>query len=270
MAAYYQLLKREELEGGKQVAYYRPSKHAQGAWNEKEQHMGPATGVICAELERFQIREDMRFGRISLDIYGMIYLTDFKITTQCIRPGRTIELIESKFEANGRICIVARAWRMLTEDTRPVKGIEDASMPKAADLPYWNGMSIWGGGYIQSISQHIKKGKHRPGKGQVWISSPLAMVEGQTPSAFVKLMGLVDTMNGVVVRREEFDYMFPNLDLQLHLYRMPEGTWLGMDVQQQFGVDGIGLTSAVLHDEKGSFGHAEQILTLRKMPNPKS
>ncbi|MEG1157701.1 MAG: thioesterase family protein, partial [Acinetobacter sp.] len=31
-----------------------------------------------------------------------------------------------------------------------------------------------------------------------------------------------------------------------------------------YGDDGIGLTSAVLHDEQGPFGRSEQILTLRK------
>ena len=60
--------------------------------------------------------------------------------------------------------------------------------------------------------------------------------------------------------------MFPNVDLQIHLYRLPKGKWLGLDVQQQYGADGIGLTTAVLHDEEGPFGHAEQILTVRKVP----
>ena len=81
-----------------------------------------------------------------------------------------------------------------------------------------------------------------------------------------RLMGLVDTANGIAARVPpgKDSYAFPNLDLQIHMYRRPEGEWLGLDNAVSFGVDGIGLTSTVLHDRSGPFGRAEQILTLRK------
>lgn len=266
MKAYYQLLDRKIQEDGTQTARYQPAIHTQGAWTDKEQHMAPATGVICKELEQFRPREDMQYARISLDIYGRIHFSEFTITTQCIRPGKTIELIESRFEAKGQVCIVARAWRMTTNDTKPVKGLEDSSIPSFKDLPHWQGMSAWTGGYIESVKDHVRIGERRPGKGQMWLTNKLDMVDGQSTSSFVKLMGLVDTMNGVVVRQgDRFDYMFPNLDLQIHFYRMPSGQWLGLDVQQQYGANGIGLTSAVLHDAEGPFGHAEQLLMVRKV-----
>lgn len=268
MSFYYKLLDRELQEDGTQVAYYRPTENPQGAWNDKEQHMAPATGVICAELEYFRPEDNMRYARISLDILGMIHLSDFKITTRCIRPGRTIELIESIFESEGRTCIIARAWRLITEDTSAIAELEDRAIPSYEKLPKWEGMSIWGGGYIKSVSKDIRIGERRPGKGQVWLTNDLDMVEGKPTSSFVKLMGMVDTMNGVVERQDgAFTHMFPNVDLQIHLYRLPKGKWLGLDVQQQYGADGIGLTTAVLHDEEGPFGHAEQILTVRKVPS---
>lgn len=267
MDCYYQLLSREITAERVQVAHYRPTINAQGAWNDHEQHMGPATGAICAELEKFQPRTEMQIGRISLDIYGMIYLDDFTISTKMIRPGRTIELIESTFESKNKTCIVARTWRMIREDTSETEGLEDSVISDPDNLPHWNQMDhTWSGGYIHSVTPHIKIAQRRPGKGIVWISNELEMIDGQPTSGFVKLMGMVDTMNGVVVRQaDDFEYMFPNLDLTIHLYRIPTGKWLGLDVQQQYGANGIGLTSAVLHDENGSFGHAEQILTVRKI-----
>ena len=48
MQAYYHFIKREQLESGVSVAHYQPTKHAQGAWNEHEQHMAPATGLLYA------------------------------------------------------------------------------------------------------------------------------------------------------------------------------------------------------------------------------
>ena len=72
-------------------------------------------------------------------------------------------------------------------------------------------------------------------------------------------------MNGVAVRARPDAVAFPNTDLTVHVFRQPHGEWLGLDVEVAFGPDGVGMTSAVLHDETGPFGRALQILTLRPM-----
>ncbi len=59
--------------------------------------------------------------------------------------------------------------------------------------------------------------------------------------------------------------MFPNVDLSIHLYRQPEGRWVGLDTGVVFGRDGQGLTSTVLHDMHGPVGQAQQILTVRPL-----
>lgn len=269
MTAYYKLMSRTDNDGVS-VARYQSTIHAQGAWNEHEQHMAPATGILCAELEQFNPREEMRIGRISLDIFGLISFGEFDIVTKVIRGGRTIELIESSMIANGKTCIVARAWRMLTSDTTEVHGLEDDHVSHPEDLPNWQGMQSWGGGFIRSITTHASPNR-RAGKGVVWIHTPLEMVEGQKTSDFVRLMGLVDTANGIVPRIQQdnsqggIEWLFPNLDLQIHMHRLPQGEWLGIEAVQQIGTDGIGLTSSVLHDVHGVFGRSEQILTVRKV-----
>ena len=45
MLAYYNFIKREQREDGVNVAHYQPTKHAQGAWNEYEEHMAPSDRV---------------------------------------------------------------------------------------------------------------------------------------------------------------------------------------------------------------------------------
>ena len=267
MSAYYSLLKREPHADGSVTAYYRSNIHAQGAWNPHEQHMAPATGLLCAELEQFQARPEMRIGRVSLDIFGLIAFGEFTITTRMIRAGKTIELIESEMQANGKTCIVARAWKMMTQDTTHIAGLEDHAVEHPENLPIWQGMKDWPGGFIQSTETRCDAEKRRAGKGVVWISNNLDMVEGQQTNDFVHLMGMVDTANGIVSRQQPLKgWAFPNLDLQIHLHRLPQGKWLGIEAVQQFGNDGVGITSAVLHDVHGPFGRSEQILTLRKLP----
>lgn len=264
-------LHERTTEGNTTIARYTANLPSQGAWNEHEQHMAASTGVLSYELENFMPRADMRIGRISLDIWGLIHLGDFTITTRVLRPGRTIELIEAVMDANGKTCIVARAWRMVTSDTSAVAGLEDDKITHPEQLPDWNGMKHWGGGYINSI--YLKSDPdNRQGKGIVWINTDVEMVtengEVKPTSDFVHLLGLVDTANGIVPRiyqPDNIEWLFPNLDLQIHMHRLPEGRWLGLETIQQIGHDGVGLTSSILHDVHGAFGHSEQILTVRQL-----
>src|SRR5690625_2720264 len=112
MTAYYELIDTSMTTDGVRISQYRPTLHAQGAWNEHEQHMGPASGIIAYELERYHPREQMRYARLSFDIFGLIHLEDFTVETRTIRPGRTIELVESVLHSRGRQQIVARAWQI--------------------------------------------------------------------------------------------------------------------------------------------------------------
>ena len=250
MTAYYQLIGRNTDVTGEVTAHYRSTLLAQGAWNEHEQHMAPATGIISAELDQFSPRNDMRIGRISLDILGLIPAGEFSITTKVIRPGKTIELIESEMKAQGKSCIIARTWRMMMQNSHEIKGLEDAHGNAPEHAPVWEGIRQWPGGYIQSIE--ARSHQRRAGKGIVWLRTPHDMVEGEPTSDFVR-------------QEAPFSWGFPNLDLQIHMHRLPQGQWLGLETMQQYGDDGIGLTSSVLHDLSGPFGRSEQILTLRPM-----
>ncbi len=159
-----QLYQTRTAERWRQRCTLSATKHAQGAWNEHEQHMAPATGVLTAELSQFAPQNNMRIARISLDILGLIPLDDFIITTRCIRPGKTIELIESVMSSRGRDCIIARAWRLMTQDTSEIAGLEDQkALHQPDELPVWDDMKGWPGGFIErcvwSLLQIVARAK---------------------------------------------------------------------------------------------------------------
>ena len=114
---YYTLLDRTTTDDIT-TSNYRCNIHCQGAWNDNEQHMAAATGLLAYELEQFKPRSDMRIGRISLDIFGLIHFGDVSVTTHIIRPGRTIELVETTMAANGKTCSVAYANQRHIRDCR--------------------------------------------------------------------------------------------------------------------------------------------------------
>ncbi|MGQ7785861.1 thioesterase family protein [Nesterenkonia sp. K-15-9-6] len=245
---------------------FRSTIHAQGAWNPHEQHMAPATGLLTHALESFQPRDDLRLARLSLDIHGIIHAGEIEVVTRMIRPGRTIELVEAEMIAQGRTAVVARGWRLKTSDTAEVAASEDEAVPGPDLMEPWEGMQVWPGGYIRSLEIRVGE-EHRPGRGLTWLRNPYEMVSGAETSSLVRLLGMVDTANGVAPRVPPGpeSWMFPNVDLQIHLHRTPVGQWLGVQTRQTFGADGVGLTSSVLHDVEGPFGRAEQILTVRPL-----
>jgi hypothetical protein len=251
----------QDLGGGR----FRSSIHAQGAWNAHEQHMAPASGLMADRLERHESRDDMRMARLSYEILGLIPGGEFEIVTTTLRPGRTIELVQAELVAAERVAIRATAWRMITSDTSAVAAVEDGPIPSPEECKPYDGASVWPGGYIRSLEMRVAEG-HRPGAGKVWLRTEHPLTDGKDSSDMARLLGLVDTANGIAARVPpgRDSYAFPNLDLQIHMYRRPEGEWLGLDNAVSFGADGIGLTSTVLHDLSGPFGRAEQILTLRK------
>ncbi|MEO8907419.1 MAG: thioesterase family protein [Microbacteriaceae bacterium] len=250
------------LGGGR----FEATVHTQGAWNPHEQHMAPVSGILTHFLEGFAPRPDLRMARLSFDILGMIPDGEFEIATSMLRPGRTIELVQAELVSGGRVAVRATAWRLQRSDTSAVAAVEDAPMPARDREAPPSAMPEWPGGYIQSIDVYPTV-DHRAGRGTVWLRTRHPLVGGTPFSEFAALIGLVDTSNGIAVRVPPGagGYAFPNVDLQIHLYREPTGHWLGLQNSVTFGSDGIGLTSSVLHDETGPFGRAEQILTLRKL-----
>ncbi|MGV8851582.1 MAG: thioesterase family protein [Rhodoglobus sp.] len=246
--------------------HFESTIHAQGAWNPHEQHMAPVAGILAHVLESFESRPELRIARISFEILGLIPDGEFEVVSTVLRSGRTIELVQAELIANGRVAVRATAWRLQVSDTSAVQGIVDRRFPPVDSAGAPVDLAQWPGGYIQSIEARALP-EHSAGSGRVWLRTPYPLLSSEPISEFARLMGLVDTSNGIATRVKpgEGGYAFPNVDLQVHLYRLPAGEWLGLENAVNFGSDGVGLTSTVLHDKEGPFGRAEQILTLRKL-----
>jgi hypothetical protein len=248
---------------------YQPTPHVQGAWNDHEQHMGPVSGLIAHAIDRHEPRPEMLLARISYDILGVIPAEPTAVTVETIRPGRTIELVEATLVAGPRPVVRARAWRVARGDTSAVAGGQPDPLPPPDDFGPVDGLEVWTGGYIASLEMRGHP-QNSPGRGQVWIRTDVTLVEGVDVSPTAAYLGVVDTANGVAVRESPRSWMFPNVDLTVHLLRTPVRGWAGFDTTVIFGADGLGVTSSTLYDAAGPVGRAEQSLTVRPITRPGS
>ena len=263
--AYFRRIKPIEMTEDVRTSFFVSTPHAQGAWQEDELHMAPVSGLVAAELEAYQPRNDFITTRMSFDILGKLHAGEVKVVTETVRPGRTIELIQSTVYAQGRAVLVGRTWKVIASDTSRIAEVTDSPLPPVEEAEPWEGMSTrWPGGFIRSITAR-KFSDHAPGNGRVWITTDLDVIEDEPTSPFVKLIGVADTANGLAPLAEPSteNVFFANVDLTIHFLREPVGEWLGLAIAANIGQTGGGITSAVLYDTDGVLGRSEQSQTVR-------
>ena len=270
--AFYTVLEAGRLNGDRYRGVWHSTERAGGAWQADEQHMGPVSGLLVHAVEEsVRLRaaagrgeSQLAIGRIMLDILGLVTTGATEIVVEVLRPGRTIELLEAVITTASRPSVRGRIWRLAGFDSTEVAGGGPQPLPPPKSWPRWRSEVAWGGGYIGSIDGRQDPAA-APGRSRTWLRTEVDLVAGAESSDLARFVGLVDTANGVAVRQDPRSWMFPNLDLCIHLHRQPQWAWVGLDVQVIFGADGIGLTSATLFDLDGPVGRAEQILTVRRL-----
>lgn len=246
---------------------YLPTQSAGGGWQPGELHFSPLAGLIVHAIERHRggQRRGMLLSRISYDILGFLALDECEIRVETVRPGRTIELVEAVAVVAGRPVVRARAWFLTSIDTSAIAGGEALRLPSPESLDPWPMASLWPGGFVASLDVRPVR-PPQPGVGTVWLSTARDLVAEEPASPLASYVALVDTANGIAARQPPSAWVFPNVDLTVHLARQPEGRWVGLDTTVVFGPSGQGITSTVLHDVAGEVGTAQQILTVRPTP----
>lgn len=243
---------------------FRATEHVVGAWDQSTQHIAPALGLLvhAVETDRDERRDDgLAVARLSFDILGTLPVDVVDVTVDVLRPGRTIELVEARLGHGGRDGVILRAWLMRPGDTDAVAGTALPRVPGPHDIPAWDPTSVWPGGFIASAE--VRREQVEPGRAVFWVRSDQRLLDDEPVSGLAHAARLLDIANGMTVRADPQQVAFPNVDLTAHLFAEPEGEWVGFDTAVSFGAGGVGLTSSVLHDERGPVGTMAQILTVR-------
>jgi hypothetical protein len=246
------------------VERFRATEHTGGAWDRDTQHIAPALGLLAhlVETDRDVRRDDgLVVSRLSYDILGTVPVAEFETSVQVLRRGRTIELAEAVLHEGGRAAVRLRAWLTQTRSTVGLEGTGHVAMQGPDQTEPWDPTAVWPGGFIETVE--VRRRQTQPGRASVWVRTSVPLVADEPVSHLSRLAGLLDVANGMTVRAAPSEVLFPNVDLTAHFFDQPRGEWIGLDITVSFGPGGIGLTTSVVHDERGPIGTSSQSLTVR-------
>lgn len=248
---------------------FQPTGHTLSTWSDDMQHGSPPSALLARAVRRCDARPDTRLTRVVIEILGPIPLTEIRVRSWIERPGRRIELVVAELSAAGpdgtwRAVARGTGWRLQTADTTAIAHAADPTIPpRAADAPPLPEGHFWRTGFIDSVEWNWLTPIGAPGVGLAWGKPHPDLVDGEPLDPVDRLFLIADTANGVGTKINPTEWTFLNTDVTVHLFRVPDGDWIGVSAETSYGPDGVAMSSGVLHDDSGPVARVTQTVQVR-------
>jgi hypothetical protein len=237
-----------------------------GPWDPGAQHAGPPAALLGHALEGLPDAEQFQIGRVTFEILRAVPIMPVEVSARVVRPGRRVQLLEAELSAGGEVLMRASAWRIRTAAVDlpaeaviasppplpPERGSEVSFFPTGQEHGYHSAMEV----------RFISGGFLEPGPAVVWLRMRQPLVAGEEPSPLQRVLVTADVGNGVSASLDYRRYLFINVDLSVHLERMPAGEWICVDAVTLPQPTGVGTAESVLSDGEGRIGRALQTLLI--------
>ncbi len=246
---------------------YSATELTRGPWDPGAQHAGPPAALLGREIERLPDAAEFQVGRVTCEILRSVPIAPVRVSARVLRPGRRVQLVEAELcDEAGEPLMRASAWRLCTAPLEippeamaaagpppgPGQGAEAEFFPTGEELGYHSAMEV----------RFVRGGFVEPGPALVWLRMRQPLVAGEEPSPLQRVLVTADVGNGVSASLDYRRYLFINVDLTVHLERMPVGEWVCVDAQTLPQPSGNGTAESVLSDEGGRIGRALQTLLI--------
>ncbi|WP_206788286.1 thioesterase family protein [Amycolatopsis sp. MtRt-6] len=238
--------------------------HTAGPWTPDAQHFGPPSALLVRALETVETGHPAELARVTVEILGPAPVAELTVRAGIERPGRSVELLRAELASAERVVARASAWRIATSDTAAAGTDAGPLLPgpdSVGESPWPEG---WQGGYLDAMEwRAVRGGMDVPGPAAVWARQRVPLVDGEEPSGLQRLFTVADSGNGVSNYLDPRQWWFINSELTVHLRRVPEGEWIGLDAVTLVGGHGIGTATSILHDAGGPVATGAQALMVR-------
>ena len=220
--------------------------------------------MLGRAVQRADDQSDLRVARIVFDILRPVPIAPLTVSTQIVRPGRNVQLVEATLSDGDEPVMRATAWRIRTMQldieafdgaVRDVPAVSSSmeSFEVDADMHY-----------LAAMEWRFESGSFvEPGPATAWLRMRIPLVPDEEPSALSRVLAAADSSSGISSELDFVRWIYINPDLAVYLHRDPVGEWVRLDARTKLSDDGIGVTTSELSDVHGPIGHSSQSLLIR-------
>ena len=250
---------------------YLATELTRGPWDPAAEHAGPPAALVGREVERLgggriggPDGPPAQVGRITYEVLRSVPIAPLRVEARIVRPGRRVEMFEGALsDERGEPLMRAHGWRLRTdavEFEKPDNRGSSVPPPEAGEPGqfFHTGYDV---GYHTAMEYRFVEGAFmEPGPAVVWMRMAVPLLPDEEPSPLQRVLAAADSGNGVSAALDWQRYLFINVDLTVHLHRMPAGEWVCLDAETFPERNGIGMADTRLLDEGGRIGRAVQTL----------
>lgn len=231
---------------------YVPSGIGSSPWREDAQNGIALAGLVAHLVEQVPCAQPMHPARLQTEILGAVPMAPLTFVTRTVRDGRRMQLVECELRCLGRAAVRASLLRARLAKTPPVGRM-------ARDFPDVDEAAAvadarFGAGY------RLTGALREPGPGSRWLRLEVAVVRGVPISPLQRAAMAADYGSGTASLVPFADWTSANLDVSLHLARLPVGEWLHLDATSESAGNGVGFVNMRLGDREGGIGTSHQTI----------
>jgi hypothetical protein len=247
---------------------FRATELTRGPWDPGAQHAGPPAALLGYAIERLPEADEFQVGRVTFEILRSVPIGPVRVGAQVARPGKRVQMFEAELsDAEGEVLMRARGWRLRKARLElpgeallasqppapPEEGRAAEFFPTEQEHGYHSAMEV----------RFVAGGFLEPGPATAWLRMRQPLVAGEEPTPLQRVLVAADVGNGISAALDFRRYLFINVDLTVHLERMPKGEWVGVDAVTLPRPKGLGTAESTLFDEgNGRIGRALQTLLI--------
>jgi hypothetical protein len=252
-----------------------PTEHARGPWDPRALHGGAPAALIARAFERMQPGAELPIARLGFEFLKPIPFAELEVRTKIVRNGRRVQELTAELIAGDETIGRASALRIQAvpeglpdpdrrrgqpgpEPVRAMPGPQQGEVVKFALNDTETSSLATTGMEMSWLTDPWSLGP-----GQVWMRLRQPILPGEETTPLLRLVATADFGNGISAELPFHEYLFINADLTVHLWRRPQGEWIGLDAKTVLMDGGIGTAESVLHDAHGPVGRAVQTLVVQ-------
>jgi hypothetical protein len=252
---------------------YVSTELTRGPWDPGSQHAGPPAALMGREIERLgggriggPDGPPAQVGRITYEVMRAVPIGPLRVEAEVVRPGRRVEMVQATLsDESGEALMRALGWRLRAQEVsfeRP-PGFPEAPAGPQQGEPGGFPETGYDVGYHTAMEYRFTHGSFMErGPATVWMRMGVPLLPDEEPTPLQRVLAAADSGNGVSAALDWRRYLFINVDLSVHLHRMPRGEWVCLDAVTLPEPNGIGMADTGLYDEEGAIGRAVQTLLI--------